>query len=68
MAELERSSQPQQIIKSTSGREIGQMPFVNRYVSNRSLEKNASIKSIILPPIQLNSINYIEESLHKINH
>lgn len=44
------------------------MPFVNRYVSNRSLEKIASIKSIVLPPIQLNSIMYIEESLHKINH
>lgn len=45
----------------------GNMSFVNRYVSNRTLEKNASIKSIVLPPIEQNSLKNIESSMFRIN-
>ena len=43
------------------------MSFVNRYVSNRTLEKNASIKSIVLPPIEQNNLKNIESSMFRIN-
>jgi hypothetical protein len=38
-------------LESPSVEDLNNLAFVNRYKGNRSLEKNASIKSIVLPPI-----------------
>ena len=54
--------------QNTPDNPMNQLSFVNRYVSNRTLEKNASIKSIVLPPIQQNSLQTIESSMSRINH